>query len=173
MARARVRRHGFTLLELMIALAIAGVLAAMATPSFAELLARQRLQAVAHQLQADIALARQEASRRGQTVYLSFRTGARWCYALSAGGARDCTAGAGDSATIKVVHGPEFPGVTLAEASAIALDARQGAALNGSGQARFVSSLGDQLQVRLGPLGRGSLCAPAGAIAGTPACPAT
>lgn len=174
MARADASRRGFTLLELMIALAIAAVLAAMATPSFADLLARQRLQAVAHQLQADIALARQEAGRRGQTVHLSFHTGPGWCYALSTGAARDCRdpAGVRDSATLKVVHGPDFPGVTLVEAGAMALDAQQGVALQAGGQARFVSSLGEQLVVRLGPMGRASLCAPAAPIAGNPPCPA-
>ncbi len=171
---AAAPRSGFTLLELMIAVAIAGVLAAIATPSFTDLLARQRLQAVAHQLQADIALARQEASRRGQTVHLAFHPGPRWCYALSVGPVRDCrdSASARDSGVIKVVHGPDFPGVQLLDAGAMALDAAQGTALQSTGQARFASSQGEQLQVRLGRLGRASLCTPAAPIAGTPPCPA-
>ena len=171
---AAAPRSGFTLLELMIAVAIAGVLAAIATPSFTDLLARQRLQAVAHQLQADIALARQEASRRGQTVHLVFQPGPRWCYALSVGTAHDCRgrAPASDTGVIKVVHGPDFPGVQLVDAGAMALDPAQGTALQATGQARFASSQGEQLRVRLGRLGRASLCAPAAPIAGTPPCPA-
>ena len=83
-------RSGFTLLEVLIVIAIAVVLGAMALPSYNSLIARQRLVATARDLQADIAFAREEASRRGQPVYLVFQPGPRWCYAVSTLAGADC-----------------------------------------------------------------------------------
>lgn len=164
---------GFTLLELVVALAIAAVLGAIATPSFTGLIARQRLQAVVHHLQADISMARQEANRRGVTVHLMFQPGPRWCYALSAGVGTDCRQAAvvPGGGVIKVVNAADHPGITLLEAAAMAMDGRSGTSLLADGHASFVSAEGQQLQVRLGPLGRASLCAPAARVAGTPPCP--
>jgi len=170
-------RSGFTLLELMVALSISAVLGALAMPSFTSLVMRQRLHAVAHNLQADIAQARFEAGRRGQPVHLVFQPGSTWCYALTTSAtaaAADCrrASPAGDSGLIKVVRGPDYPGITLLDAAAMALDSGGGSRLQSGGQARFASTEGQQLQVRLGPMGRASLCAPAAPIAGMPPCPA-
>ena len=174
MARARGRRPGFTLLELAIVMAITCVLGALAVPSFSGLIARQRLKSAAYGLQADIALARQEAGRRGQPVHLMFQPGAQWCYALSAGIGVDCRqAGpAAGSGVLKVVRAPDHPGITLMAATAMAMDSRSGASLLAEGQARFASPrTGEQLQVHLGRLGRAHVCAPATPVAGAPACP--
>lgn len=169
------RGSGFTLLELAVVLAITTVLGAIAVPSFSGLVARQRLQSVAHGLQADIALARQEASRRGQPVHLVFRPGTQWCYVLSAGLGVDCrqAAAAPGNGVIKVVRGSDHAGTTLVEASPMAMDPRSGTSLLAEGHARFASpQAGQQLQVHLGRLGRASICAPATPVPGTPACPA-
>lgn len=61
---------GFTLLELMIALTIIGVLLAIAAPSFREAMMNVRISAQTNDLMADLALARSEAVKRNQTVYL-------------------------------------------------------------------------------------------------------
>jgi type IV fimbrial biogenesis protein FimT len=174
MPRHRLRSAGFTLLELVIALTIVGMLGAMALPSFASLVARQRLHAAAHHLQADIAQARQEAGKRAQPVHLVFQLGTQWCYALSAGIGIDCRQAvvAPGNGVIKVVRAADHPGVLLLEATAMALDGRSGGSLTGPGHARFASSEGQLLQVRLGQLGRASVCAPAAKVAGIAACPA-
>jgi len=167
-------RSGFTLLEVLIVIAIAVVLGAMALPSYNSLIARQRLVATASDLQVDISLAREEASRRGQAVYLVFRPGKQWCYAISTHAAADChgQAAVAGGALIKVVRSTDHPGIDLGQATTMALDGRIGASLLGEGLARFASSHGMQLQVRLGPLGRSAVCAPGAPVAGTPACPA-
>jgi type IV fimbrial biogenesis protein FimT len=172
---ARRTAPGFTLLELAIALAIMAILAAMAVPTFASLVARQRLQATVEHLRADIALARQEAGRRAQPVHLVFQPGSRWCYAIGTGPVGDChlAASTPGSGLIKVVRGSDQPGVQLLLATPMAIDSRTGGSLRAEGMARFASSEGQQLQVRLTALGHASVCAPAGTVAGTRPCPAT
>ena len=168
------RRSGFTLLELAVVMAITIVLGAVALPSFSGLVARQRLKSVAHGLQADIALARQEAGRSGQVVHLMFHPGPKWCYALSAGIGVDCrqAVAAPGNGILKVVRAADHAGTTLVEASAMAIDPRSGTSLLAEGHARFASpQAGQQLQVQLGRLGRASVCAPDTPVPGTPACP--
>jgi type IV fimbrial biogenesis protein FimT len=168
------RQIGFTLLETVITLAILAVLGAIATPSFSALVDRQRLQAAAHHLQADIALARYESAQRRQTVHLRFQTGSAWCYLLSTDTAADCRQAAAATlpGVIKLVRASESAGVRLLQANAMAFQAGNDASLQAlqAGQASFSSRQGVQLRLRLGALGRASLCAPEGHLPGTPAC---
>ncbi len=179
------RAPGFTLLEMTVSIAVMVVLGALAVPSYASLLARQRLEAVARNLQADIGLARQEAGRRGQTVYLVFEPGAQWCYAMSTAVAASCRQ-ASPGTVIKQVRADDHPGITLLQASTMALDGNTGASLatiaglaaaasqglHPGGHARFASRDGPQLQVQLGVMGRAGLCAPGQPVAHTSPCPA-
>ncbi len=169
---ARAAAAGFTLLELAIALAILAILAAVSVLPFASLVARQRLRATVEHLRADIALARQEASRRAQPVHLVFQPGSQWCYAIGTGPLGDClqSSGGAGSGLIKVVRGADQPGVQLLLATPMTLDGRTGGSLRAEGLARFASAQGQQLQVRLSALGHASVCAPAATVAGTPAC---
>ena len=61
---------GFTLVELMIVLVIAAVLLAIAAPGFRTLLERNRLQSAASNLYASLMLARSEALKRNQVVWV-------------------------------------------------------------------------------------------------------
>ena len=186
MAGSTGRPVGFTLVELAITLAVMAVLGALATPSFSSMVARQRLLGAARHLQADIALARHESGQRGQPVTLQFQPGHQWCYAVSTGPPADCRHARPGlaSGVIKVVTAADHPGIDLLDASAMALHAGNGASvqsLRAGGHARFGLRDGSgqglpgpvQVQVRLGPQGRASLCAPAAAVAGTAPCPVT
>jgi type IV fimbrial biogenesis protein FimT len=63
-------QSGLTLLELLITITIASILAAIAGPSFSALLKNNRLSADSNDLLADLALARSEAAKRGVRVTL-------------------------------------------------------------------------------------------------------
>ena len=70
---ARVRnssRAGFTLLELMAAIAVLGVLVAIGVPSFAEIIRNNRVTTQTNALVTAISIARSEASKRGMPVAL-------------------------------------------------------------------------------------------------------
>lgn len=59
---------GFTLVELVITIAVVAILVALATPSFTSVINSNRLTAQANNLVADLQLARSEAVRRNRTV---------------------------------------------------------------------------------------------------------
>ncbi|SFV01524.1 GspH/FimT family pseudopilin [Pseudoduganella namucuonensis] len=63
--------RGFTLVELVVALLIAGVLAGTAAPAYQTMLERQRMRAALNDLLGDIALTRSLAIGRGAIVVLA------------------------------------------------------------------------------------------------------
>jgi type IV fimbrial biogenesis protein FimT len=63
-----IKSSGFTLVELMITLAIAGILVAVGIPSFSSTISSNRLSSYANEFVTALNLARSEAIRRGQNV---------------------------------------------------------------------------------------------------------
>lgn len=71
MGRTRRDTAGFTLIELMVTVALMAILLAAAAPSFRDLLAAQRVRATAFSMVSDLVLARSEAVKRGASVTLT------------------------------------------------------------------------------------------------------
>lgn len=67
------KSHGFTMIELMIVLSVAAVLALIAAPSFGTFLNNTRLSSAAMQLVSDLNLARSEAIKRNSRVLICAR----------------------------------------------------------------------------------------------------
>ena len=68
MSSKSIRERGFTLLELMTALAVAAVLIAVGVPQLRDLTIQQRITGAAQDLHIDLALARNEAVTRATNV---------------------------------------------------------------------------------------------------------
>jgi type IV fimbrial biogenesis protein FimT len=68
---------GYTLMELMVTIAIAGILLGVAIPSFTSIISSNRLTTYANELVAALNLARSEAIKRGQQVVVR-KTGTDW-----------------------------------------------------------------------------------------------
>ncbi len=68
---------GFTLIELMVTIAVAGILMGIGIPSFSQLITSNRLTTNINELVTSLTFARSEAIKRGQPVTL-LKTGAEW-----------------------------------------------------------------------------------------------
>ena len=70
--------QGFTLIELMITLAIAAILASLAAPSFRDIIQNNRMTTQYNDLLASLSLARSEAIKRGENVIALSNNGTSW-----------------------------------------------------------------------------------------------
>jgi len=180
--RTRFHARGFTVIELMIVVAVAAILVTVAAPSFRSLFDRQRVRSAASNLNVDIQYARSESVRRNEPITVNFSaTSTPWCYGIT-GGSSACDCNTAGSCSVKTVRGEEYTNITmtLAGGSGFTVNPRQGQILaiagGGSGPATtaitFTSTTttGAQLQSRLNALGRVSPCAPGGTLPGYVPC---
>lgn len=73
--RARPRSSGFTLVELMVVVAIVAITATLAAPNFAQMLANYRVRSAAEGILTALNFARAEAVRRNSPVSFSLSAG--------------------------------------------------------------------------------------------------
>lgn len=66
--------NGFTLIEIIVGIAILGVLIAIAIPSFSNTIKRYRINSISDELTASIQFARSEAIRRGTQIIIARNT---------------------------------------------------------------------------------------------------
>ena len=185
-AARRLRQAGFTLVELMIVVALVAILLSLAAPSFRETIARNRLEGVAAELSTDFQYARSEAVARNAQVGLFVGSNCYTVFTVGTTAATGCAAAAlGTGATvIKSVTPETIPSsVSLAFLSNaptapayIQFDPVRGMAAdsngtNWEGQVTLSSSVGNwQLRTAVTNAGRVKTCSPSGTFKGYTAC---
>ena len=85
MRHARSKIAAFTLIELMVVVALLAIIATLAAPSFRDMILMQRLRGINAQLITDMAFARSEAVSRGTYMQVRFQaTSSMSCYIIFA-----------------------------------------------------------------------------------------
>lgn len=124
------RRRGFTLTEMLIAVALVGILLALSGPPLADYIRVQRLKGISAELSTDLAFMRSEAVSRGTYMQMHVQSNSTMsCYIIYARAdpnptpTCDCTAAAGSRCTdpatteVKTVQVPVSSLVTVSTPS--------------------------------------------------------
>lgn len=171
---------GFTLIELMVTLAVLAVLLAAAVPSFVDFFEKSRLRGAADDIASFMANARGGAVKLDRDVAVAFAgSTTAWCAGaraalnpapaqpVPAATACDCSDSPAaclvDGAPM-VVDGSRFQGVSLsALPSAYTINGKLGTLTPLATQNLLLSSASGRfaLQLRLSPLGQSTMCIPA------------
>lgn len=116
-----MRSRGFTLVELVITVAVAGVLLAVAIPSFTQTISSNRLTATANQMVAGLTTARIEAIRRNAVLSAAAgRTSVQFCSNTTGNNTADTLGTAcGTSAGAVYVLEPDGTTTTMIQSSAL------------------------------------------------------
>jgi type IV fimbrial biogenesis protein FimT len=110
------RRSGFSMIELLVVLAVAGVLLAAGSPGLRDLVRTQQLKTATNDLFAAIGLARAQALARGEIVMLLPKGagGADWRRGWTVFLDRDGDRQPGPGDTVLAEHGPLAQGLAVA-----------------------------------------------------------
>lgn len=172
------RAPGYTLVELLVTLAVSAILLTGAVPAFTDLIDSQRLRASAQQIATDLRYARAEAVKRhaGTPIGVSFTPGDNGCYGISQQLPCDCRVHdwASDTACLLDLSHRRQLHTAQPRMNVEVIDARFSGGrttvfdpLRGIARAGTVSlrsARGKRLEVRVSTLGRVRVCVPADAV---------
>lgn len=118
MARFGKQMYGITMAEVLIAVAIVGILAAVAMPAFQGMIERNQIKQVAEAFKSDMQFARAEALKTGKEIYVSRTPGSdgAWCYGINPNAA--CSCGTAGSCATRTVAGSSFANTVSMEVPA-------------------------------------------------------
>jgi len=171
-------RRGFSLVEGLIVLAVASVIAGSVLPSFKAAIERRHLEGAAAQLVTDVMYTRSLAVAQDRALRISFRSDAAGaCYVVHSGAASDCRCATGGGATACTRGAQAIKTSSFVTGSAVSVQSNVGSIvfhpLHGTstpaGTLRVVSRSGAAVHQVVNIMGRVRACTP-NSVAGYPRC---
>ena len=175
MVRPAPRFRGFTLIELMVVVALVSVILVLAIPSFTGMLAKKRLEGAALELGTDLQYARSEAVQQNAQVQVIVRSNCYAIYVVGSTPASDCVTlgtGARQFKLVQITTGPTLAfapafGNLFIEFEPVRGMAADATGTNMAGNVLVESSAGNwQLRVLVNRFGRVKTCSPNTTVAG-------
>ena len=169
----RLMPTGFTLIELMVVLAILGIVALIAAPSFNAFLARSKLRGAAHETLADLQYARSESVQKNQVFRVEFSsTGYQiWRMSRTTPTNKDASTAAAPN-PVKVGHWSDSSTAASSGASmAVNFNPVRATATVSDGPLELShAAIAGTLRLRVNTTGRVEMCSPGASISGIAAC---
>lgn len=173
--------RGFTLIEMMVVIAILGILLAIAAPSFNIFFEKYRTKRAAETLAAFLVNAKSESAKRNASVRVVFQSSnsdKTWCAGMTTSSNCDCSA-TPNTCTMdgldRLVSSADFKGVKLTDpddGDMFTFTHKRGT-VNGDTVELESTANAYELHVVVSNVGRVKLCSPSGStyIGGYAACP--
>ncbi|MDH4060383.1 MAG: GspH/FimT family pseudopilin [Aquincola sp.] len=151
-------RRGFTLIELIVAMAVLAIIAVVAAPAFGEYFATQRVKSAAEELLTDFQYARMESVQRNAAVAVNMASNG---YTITQG-----------ANTLKSVTLASGSSVSSGSTVVATFEPTRGTAALPNGGVVTLANSGTSrtLRVTISPIGRVNICSPSGALKGYDAC---
>jgi type IV fimbrial biogenesis protein FimT len=146
------RTRGFTIIELLIVIAIMAILAAVALPNFREYMTQRRLSGAARVIASDLMNARMQAVSQNNKVIVSLLTGSHG-YQIVRDANNNQTVDSGEGGPTKDIH-PDYYDVTFVSSSGGYNPVFNGNGTATNGKIIVSNTRGDQLYIKISTGGR-------------------